>query len=123
MVINNGSTDNLVSTEMEKKLGFDRMKHPTPYKVSWLQKGHQLLVNEQCNVEFQIGTYKDVVLCDIMHMDICHILLGRPWKYDRKVVHDGRRNTYFLKKDGKRHTLSPLEDEAVQEGSGLIFFL
>ena len=52
------------------------MNHPTLYKVSWLQKGHQLLVNEQCNVEFQIGTYKDVVLCDIISMDICHILLG-----------------------------------------------
>ena len=55
MVIYSGSTDNLVSMEMVEKLGLKRMKHPTPYKVSWLQKGHQLLVNEQCNVEFQIG--------------------------------------------------------------------
>ena len=69
-------------------------------------------------MEFQIGTYKYVVLCDIMTMDVCHILLGRPWKYDRKVVHDGRKNTYSLEKDGKRHTFSPLEDEVVQEGSG-----
>ena len=51
-------------------------------------------------------------------MDVFHILLGRPWKYDRKVVHDGRKNTYSLEKDGKRHTLSPLEDEAVQGSSG-----
>ena len=50
-------------------------------------------------------------------MDVCHILLGRPWQYDKKVVHDGRKNTYSLEKDGKRHTLSPLEDETVQEGS------
>ena len=46
MVINSGSTDNLVSTEMVEKLGLESIKHPTPYKVSWLQKGHQLLVNE-----------------------------------------------------------------------------
>ena len=58
-----------------------------------------------------------MVLCDIIPMDVFHILLERPWKYDRKVVHDGRKNTYSLEKDGKRHTLSPLEDEAVQEGS------
>ena len=69
-------------------------------------------------MEFQIGTYKDVVLCDIMPMDVCHILLGRPWQYDGKVVHDGRKNTYSLKKDGRRHTLSSLQDEAVQEGLG-----
>ena len=67
-------------------------------------------------MEFQIGTYKDVVLCDIMPMDVCHILLGSPWQYDRKVVHDGRKNTYSLENDGKIHTLSSLEDEAVQEG-------
>ena len=68
-------------------------------------------------MEFQIGTYKDQVLCDIMPMDVCHILLGRPWQYDRKDVHDGRKNTYSLEKDGKRHTLSPLEDEVILEGS------
>ena len=85
--------------------------------MSWLQKGHQLLVNEQCNVEFHIGTYKDEILCDIMPMDVCHILLGRSWKYDKKFVHDGRKNTYSLEKDGKRHTLSPLEYEAVQGSS------
>ena len=105
MIIDSGSTNNLVSIEMVEKLGLKMMKHPTPYKVSSLQKGHQILVNEQCNVEFQIGTYKDVVLCDIIPMDVCHILLGRPWKYDRKVFHDGRKNTYSLEKDGRRHTL------------------
>ena len=34
MVIDSGSDDNLVSTEMVEKLGLKRMKHPTPYKVS-----------------------------------------------------------------------------------------
>eukprot|EP00253_Pinus_taeda_P006315 PITA_06315 len=48
VIIDSGSTDNLVATEMVEKLGLKRLKHPTPYKVSWLQKGHQLLVDEQC---------------------------------------------------------------------------
>ena len=34
MVIDSGSTDNLVSTDMVEKMGLKRMKHPTPYKVS-----------------------------------------------------------------------------------------
>ncbi len=46
VVNDSGRTDNLVSIEMVKKLGLERMKHPTPYKVSWLQKCHQLLVSE-----------------------------------------------------------------------------
>ena len=68
-------------------------------------------------MEFQIGTYKDEILCDIMVMDVCNILLGRPWKHDRKFVHDGRKNTYSLENDRKRHTFPPLEDETVQKGS------
>eukprot|EP00253_Pinus_taeda_P020237 PITA_20237 len=55
MIIDSGSTDNLVSTEMVEKLGLKRLKYPNPYRVSWLQKGHQLLVDEQSEVEFQIG--------------------------------------------------------------------
>lgn len=46
LIIDSGSTDNLVATEMVEKIGLKKMKHPIPYKVSWLQKGHQLLVDE-----------------------------------------------------------------------------
>jgi hypothetical protein len=79
-----------------------------------LQKGHQILVSEQCKVEIQIGSYKDEILCGIMPMDVRHILLGRPWNYDRKVVHDGRRNTYTLEKDGHKHALLTLKDEGAK---------
>nr|GFB80002.1 putative reverse transcriptase domain, zinc finger, CCHC-type, aspartic peptidase domain protein [Tanacetum cinerariifolium] len=41
-------------------------------------------------------------------MDACHILLGRPWLYDRRVKHDGYRNTYTFKKDSVSITLAPL---------------
>ena len=72
------------------------------------------MVSEQCEIDLQIRNYKDWVLCDVMPMDVCHILLGRPWKYDRNVRHDGRRNTYELEKDGVKHKLIPLQakDEA-----------
>ena len=69
VIIDSGSTDNLVSTEMVDKLGLSKTIHPTPYKVWWLQKGHRIMVTEQCKVEIQIGTYKDVILCDVMAMD------------------------------------------------------
>jgi hypothetical protein len=118
LVIDSGSTDNLVSIEMVDKLKLERTVHPTPYKVSWLQKGHQIFVTEQCKVDFQIGTYQDVILCDIMPMDVCHILLGRPWQFDRNAIHDGRRNTYTLEKDGNKHTLLPLKVEADKEAAG-----
>ena len=68
-------------------------------------------MEEQCKVEFQIGRYKDKVVCDIMPIDVCHILLGRPWQYNRKVVHDGLTNCYKFVKDGIKHTLVPIKEE------------
>ena len=54
-------------------------------------------VNKICLVEFSIGkNYKDAVVCDIVPMDACHLLLGRPWQYDRKTKHDGFKNNYFF---------------------------
>ena len=78
VIIDGGSTDNLVSIEVIEKLNLQKTKHPIPYKVSWLQNGHQLLVSEQCEIELEIGNYKDKVLCDVIPLDFCHILLGRP---------------------------------------------
>jgi hypothetical protein len=38
-------------------------------------------------------------------MQASHILLGRPWQYDRKAIHDGVKNRYTIVKDGKTITL------------------
>jgi hypothetical protein len=40
VIVNSGSMDNLVSTNMVEKLELETIDHPIPYKVSWLQKGH-----------------------------------------------------------------------------------
>jgi hypothetical protein len=111
VIVDSGSTDNLVSTEMVEKLELETIEHPSPYRVSWLQKGHQVNVTKQCLVEFKIGGYKDEILCDVIPMDVCHLLLGRPWQYDRNVIHDGRKNTYTLEKNGRTHMLLPIKDK------------
>ena len=50
-------------------------------------------------------------MCNIIHVDACHVLLGRPWKFGRKEIHDGHANTYSLTKDLVRHKLKPLREE------------
>jgi hypothetical protein len=42
-------------------------------------------------------------------MDACHLLLGRPWQYDRKTKHDGFKNTYSFEKDGVKVLLVALK--------------
>jgi len=48
-------------------------------------------------------------------MDACHILLGRPWLFDRRVTHDGYLNTYSFSKDGKKITLAPLSPSQIHK--------
>lgn len=84
---------------MVEKLQLKRKKHPNPYRVTWLQRDHQILVSEKILVQFHIVNYVDEVLCDVMPMDICHVLLGRLWKYHRHAMYDGWENMYTITKD------------------------
>ena len=72
-------------------------------------------MNKQVLVSFSIGRYSDKVLCDVVPMHAGHILLGRPWQYDRKVMHDGLRNRCSFVKDGRSVTLVPLSPKQVYE--------
>ena len=75
-----------------------------------MQDDHKVMVNEWCLVKFKIGSYLDEMMCDIMPMDICHMLPGRLWQLDRHAIHDGCANTYTLTKDGVKHKLKPLKE-------------
>jgi hypothetical protein len=46
VIIDSGSTDNLVSEEMVTKLKLKRQKHPHPYWITWVQDDHKVMVNE-----------------------------------------------------------------------------
>ena len=77
----------------------ERIAHYNPYKVTWLNKRQHVLVGEKACIEFTIGRYKDRVLYDILPMDACHLLLGRPWKFYNQDIHDGTKRAYSFKKD------------------------
>ena len=47
-------------------------------------------------------------------MDVYHHFLGRPWQYDKNVIHVGRKNTYTLEKNGRKHMLLPIKDTEVK---------
>ncbi|KAE8676710.1 hypothetical protein F3Y22_tig00111582pilonHSYRG00743 [Hibiscus syriacus] len=100
MIIDGGSCTNVASTLMVEKLGLATSKHPMPYKLQWLNEGGELNVTKQVLIPFSVGRYKDEVLCDIVPMHASHILLGRPWQYDKRLIHDCFHNQYTFKHDG-----------------------
>uniref|UniRef100_A0A2N9H699 Integrase catalytic domain-containing protein n=1 Tax=Fagus sylvatica TaxID=28930 RepID=A0A2N9H699_FAGSY len=95
VIIDGGSCTNVASTIMVEKLGLPMAKHPRPYKLQWLNDSGEIRVNKQVLVAFRIGKYEDEVMCDVVPMQAGHLLLGRPWQFDRQVKHDGFTNKEY----------------------------
>ena len=87
------------------KLKLNKLPHTNPYKVTQLNKGKNVLFNKKEWVGFTIGKYQGKNMCDVVPMDACHLLLDRPWKYDKDIVHHGKKNMYAFKKDGITYEL------------------
>jgi hypothetical protein len=115
MIIDGGSCTNVASTILVEKLNLPTLKHSRPYKLQWLNDCGEVRVDRQVLVTFSIGKYLDEVLCDVVPMHAGHILLGRPWQYDRRVTHDGFKNMYSFVKGGKTIKLAPLTPSQVYE--------
>ena len=64
---------------------------------------------------FSIGKYRDKVLCDVMPMHVGHLLLRKPWEYDRKVQRDGFQNRYSFLMEGRVIILAPLSPREAHE--------
>ena len=115
VIIDGGSCTNVASTTLVEKLGMQTSKHPRPYKLQWLNDSGEVSVNKQVLISFSIGKYKDEVLCDVVPMQAGHLLLGRPWQFDRKVKHDGFTNNYSFVHNQRNVTLVPLTPSQVYQ--------
>ncbi|XP_020692921.1 uncharacterized protein LOC110107104 [Dendrobium catenatum] len=111
LLIDSGCTENIISRSVVQKLHLKTTRNPHPYKISWVKKGVEIAVTEMCRVTFSIGkSYVCEVLCDVLDMDICHLILGRPWQFDAGAIYDGRANTYSF--EWKQHKIRLLPRSA-----------
>ncbi|XP_020677046.1 uncharacterized protein LOC110095733 [Dendrobium catenatum] len=68
----------------------------------------EMVVSDLCEVTFSIGKhYVSEILCDVVDMDVCHLILGRPWQYDVGAIYDEQANTYSFEWKGKKLRLIP----------------
>ena len=77
VIIDSGSYINAVSSNVVSHLGLKLIPHPKPYKVSWVDTS-SIAIKERCVVPLQFLTYKVEIWCDIILIDVGHIILGRP---------------------------------------------
>jgi hypothetical protein len=77
------------------------MPHEKPYPLGWVTNDTQLQVTRKCVLKFAITEkFMDEVELDVVPLDICGIVLGSPYLYDRKTVFYREKNKYHLFKDG-----------------------
>ena len=94
VIIDRGSCNNLASIDMVEKLVLTTQQHPRPCYIQWFNNCGKLKVTRIVRVHFSIGSCHDYANCDVVPMQACSLLLGRPWQYDRDMVHHGRTNKY-----------------------------
>ncbi|XP_022867746.1 uncharacterized protein LOC111387423 [Olea europaea var. sylvestris] len=107
VIVDSGSCINVVSKATISRLGLKPVPHPQPYSVSWVDTS-SIAVKEHCLVHIQFLEYKDHIWCDVISMDVGHIILGRPWLFDLDVTIYGRSNSCSFMFNGKKIHLNPL---------------
>ena len=78
LVIDGGSSMNIISKDVVKLLNLKVEPHPNPFRVAWVND-HTLPVTQRFLVSIQMGDYKDEIYCNVLPMDVSQVLLGRPW--------------------------------------------
>ncbi|KAF8099434.1 hypothetical protein N665_0244s0033 [Sinapis alba] len=115
LIIDGGSCTNVASEELVEKLGLEVYKHPKPYHLQWLNEEGGLKVSKQVKVSLSVGRYQDEITCDVLPLEASHILLGRPWQYDKRAVHDGFTNRHTFAQNERQITLVPLTPQEVHQ--------
>ena len=78
LIVEGGSCTNVTSSRLVSKLNLDTKPYPRPYRLQWLSENEEVKVTQWVEVCLTIGRYNDRVLCDVVPMEVTHILLGRP---------------------------------------------
>jgi hypothetical protein len=100
-MMNLGSQVKLISEAPVEKMGLETKPHPNPYPLGWVCDKAKLNVTKQCRVRFFIASNLiDEVYLDVVPLDICGIVLGSPYIYDRKAVLFRHEKKYYLTKGG-----------------------
>lgn len=127
LIIDGGSCTNAASKKMVDTLCLEQRDHPRPYMLSWVSNDGGLKVTKQAFVAFEMAPYKSELWCDVVPMDACSLLLGRPWQWDNDAIHLCKPNVYTVAYGGERVGLQPLppkfatsSQESAQKGAAKV---
>ncbi|KAI5323730.1 hypothetical protein L3X38_032802 [Prunus dulcis] len=83
------------------------------YTRGWIQKDVDLHITKQCTFKFSItNRYIDEVTCDVVPLEVCQVILGSPYLWDRDAIHYRRLRKYRLVKDAKEFHINAYKPQA-----------
>ncbi|GJR99791.1 RNA-directed DNA polymerase, eukaryota, reverse transcriptase zinc-binding domain protein [Tanacetum coccineum] len=106
-IVDTESEKNLISSSLVERLGLETTLHPRPYSLGWIKKDIDTQVNRQCKFRFAItNQFIDEVTCEVVPLDICQVIFGSPYLWERDAVYFRRAQKYELEKDGKKYIVN-----------------
>ncbi|GKD84554.1 hypothetical protein Tco_1355708 [Tanacetum coccineum] len=103
-IVDTRSEKNLISSSLVERLGLETTPHPRPYSLGWIKKDVDTQVNRQCKFRFAItNQFIDEVTCEVVPLDICQVIFGSPYIWERDAVYFRRAQKYEHEKDGKKY--------------------
>lgn len=96
---------NVVSPTIVKRFWLIIVDHPHSYKVSWIDNTtHE--VTHRCLVPIDFfNIYVANIWCNVIAINMGHILLGMPWLYNNNVLFDDWLNLHRFEHEGKNKLL------------------
>jgi hypothetical protein len=94
------SQANLISEDIVKKLDLETTPHLKKHPLGWICDNAKLHVTRRCKLRFSITrNYIDEVELDVIPFDICGIVFGSQYLYDRRAIFHRHENKYHLFKN------------------------
>jgi hypothetical protein len=69
----------MILAEAIKLLNLPMKPHLQPYTIDWLCQGRDLYVRKQWHISYGIKPFKYEILCGIYPLEVCDVLLGKPY--------------------------------------------
>jgi hypothetical protein len=95
-IVDNRSQKNLISTKIVKRLKLPMMPQPQPYTIEWLSWGRDICVSKQCCMSYNIKPFKDEVLCDVSPLEVCDVILGKPYMWKRHAIYESQPDSVIV---------------------------
>jgi hypothetical protein len=73
-----GSFPSAVSSDLVNALSLSTWRLPMACYIQWMNQSGTLKITQKVGIKFLVGSYANVVDCDVAPVSARHLLLGRP---------------------------------------------